>query len=695
MKNRAVREVIRLACPPTADDAVGATEKWLLSLWQVHPKSRYRLWRASARFSVEFLYDDGVLGLQVRAPDRMVEAATMHVLAGHIAGLAVTREPRHHLDLDDVTLSDVRILRPGWIPLADARPDSIVGLLRALAAGDSSAWLQWLLAPTPMRVDERFVPGFWVHGRLFVSGRGAHAKVRAVAAALGQLTAENAVLVGRGRAAGMAELAGAEALRWPRPLLPPGQPLTARQVAELFHPPADASLVPGLHLAPALRTEAPRPSEGVTLGAGMGHSGQQLPIRIAPDDLTRHALVVGPSGSGKTTWLAHLARELARSGAGLTVIDPHGGLVEDLAGTLPREAVSRAALVRASDSRCAMGLNPLDGPGTDGARTADELIDMLQRAFGRGHWGPMLELTLRHAFIAAAEIHGSVRDSARLLEDPAYRELVSERLGSTATARFLEALDDASIFDRRVLPAVHRLQRLLSTPTLASALGSPARTLEFASVLRDREVLLLDLSGIGVAGAKLLGGLLLLLLRNAAFQREREPALHFVIVDEASWFLSPTISELLDGARKFGVGFVLAVQRLAQLEPESLRNAVLANSANTVAFRILDHDDARQLAKHFSDARIGSSELQRLGRYEAYARLTTSGDTHPPAWMRAPEPEVAGGNAAATLDALLRHGRTRHMRPRPYPDESVTGSPTFDEPEIIAVDDDPFPADAA
>lgn len=695
MKSRPVREVIRLACPPSAADPVGAAEKWLLSLWQTLPHSRYRLWRSSAALCLELMYEDETLALQVRGHDRVVEESARQVLAGHIPGLGVTAGGPDRFTSDDQIVSDVRIRRPGWVRMADGRPDPIVGLLRALAAGECFARLQWLLAPMPMRVEERFVPGFWVHGRLFVAGRGARLKVASVAAALGQLTAENAVLVGRERSADKADLEGAETLRWPRPLFPPGQPLDARQVADLFHPPSDASLVPGLQLAPALRTEAPRDRAGIIFGMGAGRSGQEQPVSIAPEDLTRHGLVIGPSGSGKTTWLAHLGRELARSGAGLTVIDPHGGLVENLAKTLPREAVPRASLVRVGDPEYALGLNPLDGADGDRSRTADEFIDMLQRAFGRSYWGPMLELTLRHAFIAASEMHGSIRDSARLLEDPAYRELVAENLRSAATVRFLEALDDASMFDRRVLPAVHRLQRLLATPVLASALGSPSRTLDLGSVLQNREVLLLDLSGVGIASARLLGGLLLLLLRNAAFQRGRDPASHVVIVDEASWFLSPTISEMLDGARKFGVGLVLAVQRLAQLEPESLRNAVLANTANTVALRILDHDDARLLAKHFSDPRIGPGELQRLGRYEAYARLTTSGETHPPAWMRAPGPDRANGSAAVSLDALLRHGRTRHMRPRQDLEEAVPASPNFDEPEIITVDDDPLPADAA
>ena len=54
---------------------------------------------------------------------------------------------------------------------------------------------------------------------------------------------------------------------------------------------------------------------------------------------------------------------------------------------------------------------------------------------------------------------------------------------------------------------------------------------------------------------------------------------------------------MLDQARKYRVGVALAVQRLSQLEPESLRSAVTANVANLFSFRVLDREDACALTK--------------------------------------------------------------------------------------------------
>ena len=140
-------------------------------------------------------------------------------------------------------------------------------------------------------------------------------------------------------------------------------------------------------------------------------------------------------------------------------------------------------------------------------------MELLGRVYGRAGWGPLLDLALRHAAIASAESGGSLLDAADLLEDPSYREEVAPSVRNPATQRFLERLGDASGLDRRLLPAIQRLDRVLSSPLLRGSLSLPEQTLNFALVFSERRVLLLDLSGIGQANARVLGSILLLLIR--------------------------------------------------------------------------------------------------------------------------------------------------------------------------------------
>src|SRR3990172_8698619 len=109
---------------------------------------------------------------------------------------------------------------------------------------------------------------------------------------------------------------------------------------------------------------------------------------------------------------------------------------------------------------------------------------------------------------------------------------------------------------------------------------------------------------------------------------------NFVLVDEASWFLSRTVAELLDQARKFGVGLVLAVQRLGQLAPDDVREAVLANRGSPVSFRIADREEAEFIARHFGGQLVELSDVQQLPRFQAYWQATSDGDRLAPAWKR-------------------------------------------------------------
>jgi hypothetical protein len=254
-----------------------------------------------------------------------------------------------------------------------------------------------------------------------------------------------------------------------------------------------------------------------------------------------------------------------------------------------------------------------------------------------------------------------------------------------------------------LLPAINRLQRLLGTPWLRNVVGQTGRGLDFADVFDDNRILLVDLSGVGATNARLLGSLLLLLIRQATLGRAVDGARemkHFVLIDEASWFLSRTVAELFDQARKFGVGIVLAVQRLGQLTPEDTREAVLSNAANLITFRINDRDEASFLAKHLASDRITASDLQHLPRHEAYMQTTRDGERLEPAWFHATAPVPEPPDARLRERQLIAEARQRYARPRAIVEAELRARdrPALDheEPEVRSLASPAaFPANAA
>jgi hypothetical protein len=93
-----------------------------------------------------------------------------------------------------------------------------------------------------------------------------------------------------------------------------------------------------------------------------------------------------------------------------------------------------------------------------------------------------------------------------------------------------------------------------------------------------------------------------------------------VYLDEFQHFVTPSMATLLTGARKYGVGLVLAHQELRQLwnQERDVAGAVLANAATRICFRVGD-DDAKKLEDGF--ATFTARDLQNLGVGQAVCRV--------------------------------------------------------------------------
>ncbi len=94
----------------------------------------------------------------------------------------------------------------------------------------------------------------------------------------------------------------------------------------------------------------------------------------------------------------------------------------------------------------------------------------------------------------------------------------------------------------------------------------------------------------------------------------------FLYIDEFHHFVTPSISSILSGARKYGLGLVLAHQEMRQLKSrsEEVLSSVLGNAYARIIFRLGD-EDARVLADGLSF--FEASDLQNLGIGQAIARV--------------------------------------------------------------------------
>jgi hypothetical protein len=130
-------------------------------------------------------------------------------------------------------------------------------------------------------------------------------------------------------------------------------------------------------------------------------------------------------------------------------------------------------------------------------------------------------------------------------------------------------------------------------------------------------------------------------------------------VDEFQNFITPSMAEILSGARKYRLSLVLAHQELAQLgKSDAVSSAVLANAGTRIVFRVGD-SDARELARGF--AHFEAEAIQSLGIGEAIVRVERSDQDFN---LRVPFDSNEGSGDEARREEAVRRSRSRYATSR-------------------------------
>ncbi len=226
--------------------------------------------------------------------------------------------------------------------------------------------------------------------------------------------------------------------------------------------------------------------------------------------------------------------------------------------------------------------------------------------------------------------------------------------------------DDPLTGNRSIGPVLTRLETFLSPKSIRYMVSQPVNRLDFANILDSGKIFLAKLSQgqIGRENAFLLGRLLVSKFQQTAMSRQRmaqEARRDFwLYIDEFHNFITPSMAEILTGARKYRLGLTLAHQELRQLQRDSeVAGAVMSNTFTRVVFRVGD-EDARKLGDGFGY--FEESDLQNLSTGQAIARVERSDfdfNLAVPNSTR-PDPETAAARRAEVVEA----SRQRYATPR-------------------------------
>jgi hypothetical protein len=368
-----------------------------------------------------------------------------------------------------------------------------------------------------------------------------------------------------------------------------------------------------------------RQSSGVLIGDNV-HAGESISVKLTPEQRVRHVHIIGASGTGKSTLLFNLIRQDIENGEGIAVLDPHGDLVDRILGIIPPNRIGHVVLVDPSDEQSSVGFNILSAHSDlEKNLLASDLVSVFQRL--SVSWGDQMGSVLNNAILAFLESprKGTLADLRRFLIEPAFR------------AEFLKTVDDPSLLyywqkgfpqlsgNKSIGPVLTRLETFLSPKPIRYMVSQPENRLDFGAMMDTGKIFLAKLSQglLGKENSYLLGTLLVSKFQQLAMARQAQQiALRrnfWLYIDEFHNFISPSMGEILAGARKYRVGLILAHQELRQLQRDSeVASAVLTNPCTRIVFRVGD-DDARKLADGF--AFFEARDLQSLATGTAVARI--------------------------------------------------------------------------
>lgn len=365
-------------------------------------------------------------------------------------------------------------------------------------------------------------------------------------------------------------------------------------------------------------------NEKYTLGINQ-HYGESYIVGVNDEARLRHTHIIGSTGVGKSTLIANMILEDMRQGNGCCLFDPHGDIVEDILLRIPEYRQKDVILIDPSYLDFPIGFNLLHA-STEAEKMV--LSSDLVGAFKRfsTSWGDNMSAVLSQAINTFLESTkgGTLIELKRFLLEDDFRD------------NFLEYVNDPSIhyywnneyqFVRKgIAPLLTRIDTFLR-PKIIRYMFAQQHGVDFRACIEEKKILLIKLSQglIGEENSYLLGSLFLSKFNQVAQGRQqlekhqRHP--YYIYLDEFQNFMTNSITSILSGARKYGIGLILAHQELAQIDDSKILNSVISNSHIRICFHLGDRD-AKYLESGFSG--FEAQDLQSLTIGEAIIRIGSS-----------------------------------------------------------------------
>jgi type IV secretory pathway TraG/TraD family ATPase VirD4 len=389
-------------------------------------------------------------------------------------------------------------------------------------------------------------------------------------------------------------------------------------------------------------------------------------------DRRHHAMILGQTGTGKSTLLKNIAIADIQSGAGLSLIDPHGDLADDVLQFVPPNRIQDVVLFSPSDLEFPVAYNLLAGGTPDSIHLMTSGIVSSMRAVWAASWGPRMEFLLTAAIAALIECcqktaNVSLLALPRMLTDDRFREWVLSHVSDEVVLAYWKTEFDR--YDPRlrseiISPVQNKIGALLMSVPIRLAISQVRKSFDFRYIMDHGKIFVANLAKgrIGEDKAKLLGALLVSQFEQAALSRADIPLEerrdHFLLIDEVQNYVSESVGSMLSENRKFRLNMVLACQFTSQLSPE-VRDAIFGNCGTLVSFRV-GEKDGEILSREYGRV-YPPEQFVDLPNFEVLVKLLDNG-RHGEPFRGTTLPPV--GRFYGRKDTIISRSRERYATPR-------------------------------
>lgn len=426
------------------------------------------------------------------------------------------------------------------------------------------------------------------------------------------------------------------------------------------------------------------PPSGLKLGEKRTPAGL-FPVHQSDRDRLRHTYILGQTGTGKSTLLATLAIQDIEQGRGISVLDPHGDLVEDLLSAVPKKRMDDVVLFDLADVDHPVALNLLEYDRrfpqqktfliNEMMAIFDNLYDLRQTG------GPMFENYMFNAMLLLMqdkEIEATLLDVPKIFIESGFRKGLLDRCQDELVRSFwkqaLAAGGEASLAN--LAPYItSKLNQFVYNDVLRPIIRQARSAIDFRAVMDEGKILLVNLAK-GYAGetsSALVGMVLVARIMAAAMSRydtprdQRRP--HYLYVDEFQRFTSRTVPQMLAEVRKYGLGLILANQNLQQLS-EATAHAVLGNVGTMLLFRPGPPDAER--IRSYVEPTFSRMDMLGLPNFAIVGRLLVNDAPTTPflfntAWRTRPVDSEWGLMVRKRSRRLVDHKATESTPPEAEP----------------------------